>query len=68
MPTTTPSQKIKSVEMHGREFVEIVLAGDTFDDSIIKLFFVQKKKAELLSILLMMKWLWLVKERLLWKY
>ncbi len=33
MPTTTPNQKIKQVEMHGREFVEIVLAGDTFDDS-----------------------------------
>ncbi|MCQ6275159.1 threonine ammonia-lyase IlvA [Bacillus sp. V3B] len=33
MPTTTPSQKIRSVEMHGREFVEIVLSGDTFDDS-----------------------------------
>ena len=33
MPTTTPSQKIQSVEMHGREYVEIVLTGDTFDDS-----------------------------------
>ena len=33
MPTTTPKQKIQSVEMHGSEFVEIVLAGDTFDDS-----------------------------------
>ena len=33
MPTTTPRQKIQAVEMHGREFVEIVLAGDTFDDS-----------------------------------
>jgi len=33
MPTTTPRQKIKSVEMHGREFVEIVIAGDTFDES-----------------------------------
>jgi len=33
MPTTTPRQKIQSVEMHGREFVEIVLTGDTFDAS-----------------------------------
>lgn len=33
MPTTTPSQKVKQVEMHGREYVEIVLAGDTFDAS-----------------------------------
>lgn len=33
MPTTTPKQKIQAVEMHGREFVEIVLVGDTFDAS-----------------------------------
>ena len=67
MPTTTPSQKINSVEMHGREFVEIVLTGDTFDDSYNQAVFVQKKKEEHLSILLMMNWLWPVKERLLWK-
>jgi threonine dehydratase len=33
MPATTPAQKIKQVEMFGRDFVEIVLTGDTFDDS-----------------------------------
>ncbi|MFJ8263156.1 threonine ammonia-lyase IlvA [Rummeliibacillus sp. NPDC094406] len=33
MPTTTPKQKIDQVRMFGREFVEIILAGDTFDDS-----------------------------------
>ncbi len=33
MPTTTPKQKIRQVEMFGREFVEIILVGDTFDDS-----------------------------------
>jgi threonine dehydratase len=33
MPTTTPRQKISQVEMFGREFVEIILVGDTFDDS-----------------------------------
>ncbi|WP_338469563.1 threonine ammonia-lyase IlvA [Niallia sp. XMNu-256] len=33
MPTTTPRQKIQSVEMHGREYVEIVLSGDSFDES-----------------------------------
>ena len=33
MPTTTPRQKIQSVEMHGREYVEIVLTGDSFDAS-----------------------------------
>ncbi len=31
MPTTTPKQKIKQVEMFGRQFVEIVLHGDTYD-------------------------------------
>jgi threonine dehydratase len=33
MPTTTPQQKIKQVKMFGKEFVEVVLAGDTFDDA-----------------------------------
>ncbi len=33
MPTTTPKQKIEQVRMFGKEFVEIVLTGDTFDDS-----------------------------------
>ncbi len=33
MPATTPKQKIKQVEMFGKEFVEILLVGDTFDDA-----------------------------------
>ncbi len=33
MPTTTPAQKVKQVKMFGREWVDIVLAGDTYDDS-----------------------------------
>lgn len=33
MPATTPGQKISQVEMFGREFIEIILVGDTFDDS-----------------------------------
>lgn len=33
MPTTTPKQKVKQVELFGREYVEIVLVGDTFDDA-----------------------------------
>ena len=33
MPTTTPQQKIKQVKMFGKEFVEIILSGDTFDDA-----------------------------------
>lgn len=34
MPTTTPRQKISQVKLFGGEFIEIVLAGDTFDDSL----------------------------------
>lgn len=33
MPTTTPKQKINQVKMFGREFVKIILSGDTFDES-----------------------------------
>jgi threonine dehydratase len=33
MPKTTPKQKIKQVKLFGKEYVEIVLTGDTFDDS-----------------------------------
>ncbi len=33
MPKTTPKQKIGQVHMFGRDYVEIILAGDTFDDS-----------------------------------
>lgn len=32
MPQTTPKQKIDQVKMFGREFVEVILVGDTFDD------------------------------------
>lgn len=31
MPTTTPKQKIDQVRMFGKEYVDIVLVGDTFD-------------------------------------
>lgn len=31
MPVTTPKQKIKQVKMYGREQVEVILYGDTFD-------------------------------------
>ena len=33
MPSTTPRQKVAQVELHGRGFIDIVLTGDTFDDS-----------------------------------
>ena len=31
MPTTTPKQKIEHVRMFGKEYIDIVLTGDTFD-------------------------------------
>ncbi|MFT3739359.1 MAG: threonine ammonia-lyase [Breznakibacter sp.] len=33
MPATTPQQKIKQVRMFGREMVEVVLTGDTYDEA-----------------------------------
>jgi threonine dehydratase len=33
MPVTTPAQKVQQVKMFGREFVQIELIGDTFDDA-----------------------------------
>ncbi|MBR5198247.1 MAG: threonine ammonia-lyase [Bacteroidales bacterium] len=31
MPVTTPKQKIEQVRMFGKEYIEIILTGDTFD-------------------------------------
>ena len=36
MPKTTPKQKVKQVQLFGKQFVEIVLTGDTFDDAYAK--------------------------------
>jgi len=33
MPTTTPRQKVNQVQLFGGPFVDVVLTGDTFDDS-----------------------------------
>ena len=33
MPVTTPAQKIKQVKLFGKEHIEVVLKGDTFDDA-----------------------------------
>jgi threonine dehydratase len=33
MPTPTPQQKVKQVKFFGRDYVDIVLVGDTFDDA-----------------------------------
>lgn len=36
MPTPTTSQKVDRVKMFGKEFVEVILVGDTFDDANTK--------------------------------
>lgn len=36
MPSTTPKQKIKKVRSFGKSYIEVVLTGDTFDDSYQK--------------------------------
>ena len=36
MPKTTPKQKVKQVQLFGKNYVEIVLTGDTFDDAYAK--------------------------------
>ncbi|URW80254.1 threonine ammonia-lyase IlvA [Xiashengella succiniciproducens] len=33
MPTTTPKQKVKQVRMFGRDHIEIILTGDTYDEA-----------------------------------
>jgi threonine dehydratase len=33
MPNTTPKQKVSQVKMFGKEYVNVVLTGDTFDDA-----------------------------------
>ena len=33
MPATTPLQKVKQVKMFGKDLIEVILTGDTFDDS-----------------------------------
>lgn len=33
MPVPTPEQKVKQVKMFGKEYVDVRLVGDTFDDS-----------------------------------
>ncbi len=33
MPVTTPNQKVGKVKRFGKEFVEVILIGDTFDDA-----------------------------------
>jgi len=36
MPATTPKQKVKQVQLFGKDMIDVVLDGDTFDDSYHK--------------------------------
>ena len=46
MPETTPQQKIEQVKMFGKEFIDIFLHGDAFDDSYARAaVFCNEKKA-----------------------
>jgi threonine dehydratase len=36
MPAPTPNQKVEQVKMFGKAYVEVVLVGDTFDDSFLE--------------------------------
>jgi threonine dehydratase len=36
MPATTPAQKVRQVAFFGKEWIEIILRGDTFDDAFLE--------------------------------
>ncbi|PSL50550.1 L-threonine ammonia-lyase [Salsuginibacillus halophilus] len=33
MPTTTPRQKVDQVKLFGKDYIEVIITGDTFDDA-----------------------------------
>ncbi|KMK76395.1 threonine ammonia-lyase IlvA [Alkalihalobacillus pseudalcaliphilus] len=49
MPSTTPRQKVDQVQFFGKDFVEVILTGDTFDDSFNEA--IKVKEAEGLSFI-----------------
>ncbi|MCB0571673.1 MAG: threonine ammonia-lyase, partial [Phaeodactylibacter sp.] len=36
MPSVTPQQKVRKVKLFGKEWVDVVLVGDTFDDAYLE--------------------------------
>jgi len=44
MPETTPKQKVRQVAMFGKEFVDIILTGDSFDQAFDKAKIVSEKE------------------------
>jgi len=47
MPATTPKQKVNQVRMFGKEYVEVVLIGDTFDDAYMEAIRYSKEHGQL---------------------
>lgn len=47
MPSTTPKQKVTQVKMFGKDNVEVVLTGDTFDDAYAEAIFFSKENNKL---------------------
>ena len=46
MPNTTPQQKIKKVKNFGKDYVEVRLTGDTFDDAFYEAMTYAKKEGK----------------------
>jgi len=44
MPSTTPKQKLEKVKMFGKSWVQVILTGDTYDDSYKAALEVSKKE------------------------
>lgn len=67
MPNTTPKQKVSQVKRFGGSFVEVVLTGDTFDDSLAEALKTSEKAGCNLFTLLKIRKRLLDKELWLWK-
>jgi len=66
MPLPTPQQKVDQVEMFGGDFIDIVLTGDTYDDSEATAHAFSEKEGKSSSIPLMIYMLSRDKPRLPW--
>ena len=44
MPSPTPSQKVNQAKMFGKDYVDVVLSGDTFDDAFAEAISFSKEK------------------------
>ena len=58
MPLTTPQQKISQVYLFGKEYVEIKLIGDTYDESFYQYGLVHKRRDPNLGISQLLPLFW----------